>query len=103
MTVRTLALLVALLLGACAKEAPPADDKGMTIRGTVSQGVEAGCTVLSADGEQYLLIGALGELPESGQVVLRGRVDRDQVSFCQQGVPFVVTEILEIISTPPTP
>lgn len=34
-------------------------DPGVTtVRGTVSAGVESGCTILSTDREQYLLLGA---------------------------------------------
>lgn len=104
MLLRSAAVLSALLLGACAEATPPADDPpasdvGQTIRGVVSPGVEAGCTVLNAGERQYLLLGAEDELPESGEVVLRGQAQPDLMTTCQEGVPFAVEEVVEVLPT----
>ena len=65
--------------------APPAGE--VTVTGTVSEGVEPGCLLL--DG--YLLVGGdRDQLRPGARVAVTGRVDRDLLSTCQQGVPLVV-------------
>src|SRR5689334_2451427 len=47
-----------------------------TVRGTVSAGVESGCTLLTTPGEQYLLLGADPAIAVAGAVVeVSGRAD----------------------------
>ncbi|WP_156937559.1 hypothetical protein [Haloglycomyces albus] len=66
----------------------------MVISGTVEEGVEAGCLVLTHDGTTY---GLYGEKDESvvyagAEVTLSGHVDKGIFGTCQQGTPFVITD-----------
>lgn len=100
----TLAAATAVSLAACAENGPPSspgspppsseDQSGeLTVRGTVKAGIEAGCLVLESEGEQYLLIDG-DPPPRPGSVVeVTGRVDRDVISICQQGIPLRVSRI----------
>ena len=59
-----------------------------TLTGTVVAGVELNCLLL--DG--YLLIGGDRTVLRAGaRVTVTGRTDREVMSTCQQGTPFVVT------------
>ncbi|MFC7496313.1 MULTISPECIES: hypothetical protein [unclassified Nocardioides] len=71
------------------------DPKGPQVRveGTVTEGVEHGCLLLAAAGQEYLLLGARPEVGARVEVV--GTVDRDAMTTCQQGVPLRVQEINE--------
>ena len=63
-----------------------------TVRGTVSGGVESGCTILTAPGEQYLLLGADPAIAVAGAVVeVTGKADPGAMTTCQQGTPFHVS------------
>jgi hypothetical protein len=74
---------------------PPRDGE-LTITGEVIEGVEAGCRLLQTDSGDYLLFGeTVAELQMGGTVTLRGRVQPDVMSTCQQGTPFVVLEVLD--------
>jgi hypothetical protein len=54
----------------------------------VTAGVEANCLLI--DG--YLLIGGdPAVVREGARVTVHGRVDRDLMTTCQQGIPFVVS------------
>jgi hypothetical protein len=67
----------------------PTATKGptVTLTGVPQRGIEVGCLLL----DQYLLIGGDRQLLESGVAVrVTGHTDRDVMSFCQQGIPFVV-------------
>jgi hypothetical protein len=58
-----------------------------TLSGTVTAGVEANCLLI--DG--FLLIGGDRTVIRAGaRLTVTGRVDRDVVTTCQQGTPFVV-------------
>jgi hypothetical protein len=74
-------------------KAPPAGE--LTVTGTVSEGVEAGCWLLDAEGgRRYLLVGGdRAELRAGSRVAVTGRVDRGLLSTCQQGEPLVVSAI----------
>jgi hypothetical protein len=74
---------------------PPAGDSPITATGTVVAGVEPGCTVLHTDqGQNYLLVGGdLGKLREGARVQVRGRLLRDLLSTCQQGLPLQVASV----------
>lgn len=66
----------------------------MTLRGTVMEGVEAGCLVLTSGGVVYELHGGPARGLRSGQQVeVEGRVEKDMLSFCQQGTFFTVTAV----------
>jgi hypothetical protein len=72
--------------------APPAGE--VTVSGTVTPGVEGNCLLLEAQGGPYLLIGGdRAKLRPGARVAVTGRVDRDLLSICQQGVPLVVASI----------
>jgi hypothetical protein len=105
-------VIVALAGGACADDPPappgpaptattgnatsPTPSAGhdeTTLRGTVEPGIEAGCLILRADGEVYLLIGDDPALRAGTDVRVRGHIDRDLITTCQQGVPFVVRAV----------
>lgn len=65
-----------------------------TLTGRVSEGVEAGCTVLTTDaGRVYTLTGAVERLGSAGPVTVRGHVDPELMSHCMQGPVFVVSEV----------
>jgi hypothetical protein len=67
----------------------------VTVTGTVTEGVEPGCLLLTATGGgQYLLVGGeRAELRPGRRLAVTGRVDRSLLSTCQQGEPLVVASI----------
>ena len=69
--------------------APP-----LTVSGTVSDGVEAGCLVLTTDDGIYTLIGRTRDLTPGRQVTLRGVPAPDVLTTCQQGTVLRVLEVL---------
>jgi len=66
----------------------------MEISGTVVEGVEMGCRLL----DQYLLVPGPGisrdDLRVGATLTVRGQVQRDMMTTCQQGTPFQVIEIV---------
>lgn len=66
----------------------------MTLTGQVVEGVEAGCRLLN----NYLLLPGPGINRDSfapgATVTVRGRVEEGMMTTCQQGTPFVVSEVL---------
>lgn len=80
---------------------PPGDESSvtppkagtLTVTGTVEDGVESGCRLL----EGYLLIvrdpAHRAVLASSPRVEVTGYVDETVLSYCQQGIPLVVTSI----------
>lgn len=60
-----------------------------TITGTVEEGVEAGCRLVG----DFLILGPLTR-DLSGEVTLTGYPDPSMMTTCQQGTPFVVTEVV---------
>jgi hypothetical protein len=73
---------------------PAAPAGEVTVSGTVTPGVEGNCLLLEAQGGPYLLIGGdRAKLRPGARVAVTGRVDRDLLSICQQGVPLVVASI----------
>jgi hypothetical protein len=67
----------------------------LTVTGMVTDGVEANCLLLEADGgTRYLLVGGdRAALRAGARVRVTGRVDRGLLSTCQQGEPLVVASI----------
>ncbi len=69
-----------------------------TISGRVVEGVEVGCLLLDTGADEYLLVipKRIGRsaVRAGTRMVLRGRVEPGFVSYCQQGIPFLVSEIL---------
>jgi hypothetical protein len=74
---------------------PPAAGSAVTATGTLVAGIEPGCMVLHTDqGQNYLLVGGdRGKLREGARVQVRGRLLRDLVSTCQQGLPLQVASV----------
>ena len=73
-------------------QTPPADE--VTVTGTVIEGVEPNCLLLTGGGRTYLLVGGdRAELRAGARVAVTGRVDRGLLSTCQQGEPLVVASI----------
>ena len=64
----------------------------VTLKGTVAEGVEAGCVVLNADnGVVYLLIGGDSQVIVAGaRVEVQAVIQTDLVTTCQQGTPATV-------------
>lgn len=75
---------------------PPAPGKHVSVRvrGTVSDGVEAGCRLLTGNGVVYLLIWRHGTLVSGQEIEVEGTVQPDLLTICQQGTPLVVERIL---------
>jgi hypothetical protein len=70
----------------------PDDEKLMTLTGTVGEGVEAGCTILTSGDQVYELQGSgVGSL--RGTVTVTGHVLDNVMTICQQGTPFRVVEV----------
>lgn len=86
----------------------------VTISGQVVEGVEAGCLLLDTGDGLFLLViprdavipgdavssgdaassGGVGSAVRAGaRLVVRGRVEPGLVSYCQQGTPFLVSEV----------
>jgi multidrug efflux pump subunit AcrA (membrane-fusion protein) len=111
---RLVVLVGVLFLTACGSAAPPAtpapssppaatasasggpvnpSEKLMTLRGTVSPGVEAGCTILTAGDKVYELQGPVVAGLRPGAVVVHGYAIEGMMTICQQGTPFRVLEV----------
>lgn len=68
-----------------------------TLSGVISAGVEANCLVLNSPGGDHLLIirdsAALAKAQVGAQVTVVGRVEPRMMTTCQQGTPFVVSQV----------
>ena len=69
-------------------------DNLVTLRGTVSPGVEAGCTILTAGDRVYELQGPAVANLRHGAVAVHGYTVEGLMTICQQGTPFRVLEVL---------
>jgi len=78
---------------ATSKPAGTASGPTLLLDGTAEEGVEAGCVVLSAKGQQYLLIAATERVPLQVPIRVRGVVLTGVLSTCQQGTPLRVVEV----------
>ena len=68
-------------------------EPGITVRGTVSAGVEPGCLILDTGTAQYLLLGADPAIAVAGAVIeVTGKAEPGAMTTCQQGTPFTVTK-----------
>jgi hypothetical protein len=66
----------------------------VTVRGTVSTGVEAGCLMLTANGTAYQLVGGDRSALRAGRTVeVVGEVQPELATTCQQGTPLLVRQI----------
>jgi len=79
------------LPGRTAVPGPPSGSgRPMTLTGTVTAGVENTCLLL--DG--HLLVGGPRDLLHGGaRVTVTGYVQRDLMTICQQGIPFMVQRV----------
>jgi hypothetical protein len=69
----------------------------MTVRGTVGDGVEPGCRILTAEGVVYLLLGpGSRDLPEGAEVTVEGMLRPGLMTTCQQGTPLVIERIVAL-------
>jgi hypothetical protein len=64
-----------------------------TLTGTVSDGVEAGCTVLVTSARTYLLLGDVPAGTTGRPVTVTGRPEPTAVTTCRQGTPFLVQSL----------
>ena len=72
-------------------------EPGITVRGTVTEGVEAGCLILNTGTAQYLLLGADPAIAVAGaEIEVTGKADPGAMTTCQQGTPFNVQKTLRI-------
>jgi hypothetical protein len=66
----------------------------ISVRGTVKDGVEPGCVLLSTGTQTYLLLGGDRAALKSGATLtVYGRPQPELMSTCQQGTPFQVTRV----------
>jgi hypothetical protein len=66
----------------------------MRVRGTVSDGIEPGCMLLTSNGVVYLLVWPHGT-PVTGQMIeVEGTIQPDLMTTCQHGIPLVVEKVL---------
>lgn len=75
------------------KPTMPPEAGSTTLKGHLTEPVEAGCVVLSTDDGTYVLLGVPPKVSklESGTVlVVRGSVAKSTMTTCQQGTPFKV-------------
>jgi hypothetical protein len=66
----------------------------VTLHGTVKDGVEPGCTLLTTASDTYLLLGGdKAALKTGATVTVYGTPAPDLMTTCQQGTPFRVTRV----------
>ncbi|WP_433080126.1 hypothetical protein ACQP1P_42145 [Dactylosporangium sp. CA-052675] len=66
----------------------------VSVRGTVKDGVEPGCVLLTTDKETYLLLGGDRESMKSGKTLtVYGTPEPTMMTTCQQGTPFRVSRV----------
>jgi hypothetical protein len=71
----------------------PATGPELTLTGTVTEGVEAGCTIMTSGDMVYELQGDEVQSLHGRTATVRGHVLEGMLTFCQQGTPFQVTAI----------
>jgi|GEM_PF-2560654 len=64
------------------------------VKGTVSDGVESGCTLLTSEGVVYQLLWQEGTPFTGTELEVEGTIQPDLMTTCQQGTPLVVHRIL---------
>jgi hypothetical protein len=68
-----------------------------TLSGQVIEGVEPGCLLLRAAEGDFLLVVPAGQdrsiVRAGARIVVRGRAEPGMVTTCQQGTPFLVSEV----------
>lgn len=75
----------------------PSATGGQTISGTVTAGVEPNCLLLTGDGGEHLLLfedpAMRADATIGSKLTVTGEAQPDQLSTCQQGIPFRVTSV----------
>lgn len=66
----------------------------LRVRGTVSDGVEPGCTLLTSKGVVYQLLWREGTPFTGTEIEVEGYIQSDLMTTCQQGTPLVVERFL---------
>ena len=68
-----------------------------TLSGTVTAGVEPDCLLLTGDDTQHLLIfddpAMRADAAVGATITVTGQAQPDQMTTCQQGIPFLVTAV----------
>lgn len=79
------------------KPAPTVSEGELTVTGRVVEGVEPGCLLLHSGASEYLLVLSRhvdrSALAPGAEVTVRGRLEPNLLSTCQQGTPFIVSEV----------
>jgi hypothetical protein len=71
-----------------------------TLRGTITQGAEPSCTLITDAKVEYLLLAAdsVSMPPVGTSAVVTGHVEHGIMTHCQQGIPFAVTTIKQVVA-----
>lgn len=76
----------------------PGPGKAIDVRGTITEGVEAGCLVFTPESAttegSWVLVGNTAGLEAGQTVTLRGTPAPEVMTTCQQGTPFRVESVL---------
>lgn len=64
------------------------------VRGTVSDGVEGGCTLLTSNGVVYQLLWGDKTPSTKTEIEVEGTIAPNLMTTCQQGTPLVVKRVL---------
>lgn len=76
----------------------PGPDRAIDVRGTITEGVEAGCLVFTPESAttdgSWVLVGNTAGLEAGQTVTLRGTPAPEVMTTCQQGTPFRVESVL---------
>jgi hypothetical protein len=71
---------------------PSRKGSARTLSGTVTDGVEVGCLMLTTDSGLFQLVGpGRAGLRAGMRVTVEGAVQTDLATTCQQGTPFAVS------------
>ena len=64
------------------------------VKGTVSDGVESGCMLLTSGGVVYQLLWRGRPSYTGAEIEVEGTVQPDLMTTCQQGTPLVVERVI---------
>jgi hypothetical protein len=65
-----------------------------TVVGVVEEGVEHGCMILRAGDQMYQLVGSADpQIKPGARLSVRGKLNSNLVTTCQQGTPFQVVAV----------
>lgn len=74
---------------------PTSTAADITLHGTITQGAEPSCKLITDQKVEYLLLAADSVVipPVGSGAVVTGHVEHGIMTHCQQGIPFAVTTI----------